>query len=41
MGGNLLALKFLKMRLEYNIETQDPEWGIPNDNDGRYYVKNV
>lgn len=26
-----LALRFMKMLLEYNIEQQDPNWGIPDE----------
>ena len=26
-----LATRFMKMLLEYNIEQQDPDWGIPTD----------
>lgn len=30
-GDPNLALRFMKMLLEYNLETQDPEWGIPEE----------
>ena len=30
-GDPDLALRFMKMLLEYNLETQDPEWGIPDE----------
>ena len=32
-GDPILALRFLKMLLEYNIEQQDPMWGIPEEDD--------
>jgi transcriptional regulator with XRE-family HTH domain len=28
-GDPNLALRFMKMLLEYNLETQNPDWGIP------------
>ena len=30
-GDPNLALRFMKMLLDYNLETQDPEWGIPEE----------
>ena len=30
-GDPDLALRFMKMLLEYNLETKDPEWGIPDE----------
>ncbi len=30
-GDPNLALRFMKMLLDYNLETQDPEWGIPGE----------
>jgi len=30
-GDPILALRFMKMLLEYNLEIQDPEWGIPEE----------
>lgn len=30
-GDPELARRFMKMLLEYNIEQQDPMWGIPNE----------
>jgi len=29
-GDPELARRFMKMLLEYNIEQQDPDWGIPD-----------
>ena len=31
-GDPELALRFLNMLLEYNIEQQEPNWGIPDEN---------
>jgi len=30
-GDPELALRFLKMLLDYDIEMQDREWGIPDE----------
>jgi len=30
-GDPDLALRFMKMLLEYNLEKQDPAWGIPDE----------
>jgi transcriptional regulator with XRE-family HTH domain len=30
-GDPILALRFMKMLLDYNLETQDPGWGIPGE----------
>ena len=30
-GDPILALRFMKMLLDYNIEQQDREWGIPDE----------
>jgi transcriptional regulator with XRE-family HTH domain len=32
-GDPELARRFMKMLLEYNIEQQDPMWGIPDEED--------
>jgi hypothetical protein len=32
-GDSELAIRFMKMLLEFNIEQQDPDWGIPDEED--------
>ena len=32
-GDIQLVLRFLQMLLDYSIETQDQDWGIPDEDD--------